>query len=186
MVDRLEELLARLEDEDDEEQEDALELRLEKGLPAAAAPEGAEEDGGPPEGREAPVTGGAGALSPAGREPLPEEEMAEAERRKADAPELAAQAVRAVVPAEEPGAGERTETAWGQERSGDRARRGLEELYRQTARAVRPAEQILPVEQAGRTLRAEEPGRTAALTVDELDRAVRRDSRRYDGEMMIF
>ncbi len=63
---------------------------------------------------------------------------------------------------------------------------GLEGLYRQTVRAVRPAPQALPVEQAGRTVRAEEPGRTAALTVDELDRAVRRDSRRYDGGMNIF
>lgn len=63
---------------------------------------------------------------------------------------------------------------------------GLEGLYRQTVRAVRPAPQALPVEQAGRTVRAEEPGRTAALTVDELDRAVRRDSRRYDGGMTIF
>lgn len=63
---------------------------------------------------------------------------------------------------------------------------GLEGLYRQTVRAVRPAPQVLPVEQAGRTARAEEPGRTAALTVDELDRAVRRDSRRYDGGMTIF
>ena len=63
---------------------------------------------------------------------------------------------------------------------------GLEGLYRQTVRAVHPAPQALPVEQAGRTVRAEEPGRTAALTVDELDRAVRRDSRRYDGGMTIF
>ena len=66
------------------------------------------------------------------------------------------------------------------------AESGLEGLYRQTVRASRPAPQALPVEQAGRTVRAEEPGRTAALTVDELDRVVRRDSRRYDGGMTIF
>lgn len=63
---------------------------------------------------------------------------------------------------------------------------GLEELYRQTAQAFHPVSQTVLVEQAGRTVRAEEPGRTAALTVDELDRAVRRDSRRYDGGMMIY
>ena len=63
---------------------------------------------------------------------------------------------------------------------------GLETLYRQTVRAGLPPVQALPVEQAGRTFRAEEPGRTAALTVDELDRAVRRDSRRYDGGMTLF
>ncbi len=63
---------------------------------------------------------------------------------------------------------------------------GLEGLYRQALQASRPAVQGLPVEQAGRSMRAEEPGRTAALTMDELDRAVRRDSRRYDGGMTIY
>lgn len=66
------------------------------------------------------------------------------------------------------------------------AERGLEGLYRQTVQAGHSAVQAAPVEQAGRAVRAEEPGRTAALTVDELDRAVRRDSRRYDGGMTIF
>lgn len=64
--------------------------------------------------------------------------------------------------------------------------RGLERLYRDTARAARPAASALPVEQAGRPAGAEDPGRTAALTVDELDRAVRRDSRRYDGGLTLF
>ena len=58
--------------------------------------------------------------------------------------------------------------------------------YRQTVQASRQVVQNLPVEQAGRAPLAQEPGRTAALTVDELDRAVRRDSRRYDGGMTIF
>lgn len=66
------------------------------------------------------------------------------------------------------------------------AEAGLEGLYRQTVQAGRPAMQGLPVEQAGRTRPAEEPGRTAALTVEELDRAVRRDSWRYDGGMTLF
>jgi len=66
------------------------------------------------------------------------------------------------------------------------AERGLEGLYQQTVRATRPAAQAAPAGQAGHTFRAEEPGRTAALTVEELDRAVRRDSRRYDGGMTLF
>ena len=63
---------------------------------------------------------------------------------------------------------------------------GLEGLYRQTVRGLRPAAPALPPEQAGRTTRAQEPGSAASLAVDELDRAVRRDSRRYDGGMSIY
>lgn len=70
--------------------------------------------------------------------------------------------------------------------SGADGDRGLERLYQETVRATRPAASALPVEQAGRLAGAEDPGRTAALTVDELDRAVRRDSRRYDGGMTLF
>lgn len=63
---------------------------------------------------------------------------------------------------------------------------GLKGLYRQTVRGLRPAAPALPPEQAGRAARAQEPGSAASLAVDELDRAVRRDSRRYDGGMSIF
>ena len=63
---------------------------------------------------------------------------------------------------------------------------GLKGLYRQTVRGLRPAAPALPPEQAGRTVRAQEPGSAASLAVDELDRAVRRDSRRYDGGMSIY
>ena len=63
---------------------------------------------------------------------------------------------------------------------------GLKGLYRQTVRGMRPAAPALPPEQAGRTARAQEPGSAASLAVDELDRAVRRDSRRYDGGMNIY
>ena len=65
-------------------------------------------------------------------------------------------------------------------------RSGLEGLYRQTVGGLRPAAPALPPEQAGRTVRAQEPGSAASLAVDELDRAVRRDSRRYDGGMSIY
>lgn len=63
---------------------------------------------------------------------------------------------------------------------------GLDRLYRQAVGAARPAAPALPPERAGRTVRAEEPGSAASLAVDELDRAVRRDSRRYDGGMSIY
>ncbi len=66
------------------------------------------------------------------------------------------------------------------------AQAGLEGLYRQTVRGARPAAPALPPEQAGQPARAQELGGTAPLAVDELDRAVRRDSRRYDGGMSIF
>ena len=63
---------------------------------------------------------------------------------------------------------------------------GLKGLYRQTVGGLRPAAPALPPEQAGRNARAQEPGSAASLAVDELDRAVRRDSRRYDGGMSIY
>ena len=67
-----------------------------------------------------------------------------------------------------------------------RSQAGLKGLYRQTVQGLRPAAPALPPEQAGRTARAQEPGSAASLAVDELDRAVRRDSRRYDGGMSIY
>ena len=63
---------------------------------------------------------------------------------------------------------------------------GLEGLYRQTVRGLLPAAPALPPKQAGKTARTREPGSAASLAVDELDRAVRRDSRRYDGGMSIY
>ena len=63
---------------------------------------------------------------------------------------------------------------------------GLEGLYRQAVQAARPAAQALAVPQRDQTVRPEEPEVPRQLTVDELDRAVRRDSRRYDGGLEIF
>ena len=63
---------------------------------------------------------------------------------------------------------------------------GLKGLYRQTVGGLRPAAPALPPEQAGRTAPAREPGSAASLAVDEMDRAVRRDSRRYDGGLSIY
>lgn len=66
------------------------------------------------------------------------------------------------------------------------AERGLEGLYRQAVRATRPAAQALAAPQQGQAVRLGEPETPRQLTVDELDRAVRRDSRRYDGGLEIF
>lgn len=62
---------------------------------------------------------------------------------------------------------------------------GVEWLYRQAARAEW---QTVPAAGAVSAARLAETGSgsAAALTVEELDRAVRRDSRRYDGEMSIY
>lgn len=66
------------------------------------------------------------------------------------------------------------------------AGRGLEELYRQAVQAARPAPQALAAPQPGQGVRLGELETPRQLTVDELDRAVRRDSRRYDGGLEIF
>lgn len=200
MVDRLEELLAQMADEDDEEQEDGLAPEGER--TAASAPESKGESGreGRPdlENRDGPGrAGGETALVPADNGGL----WAEAPRAAGASPSAgggpearyengltAPRGLKArdgrmaegLKPVLTEG---NTEAA---SAPGAAAERGLEELYRRTAQAGRPPVQNLPVGQAGRTLRAEEPERTAALTVDELDRAVRRDSRRYDGGMTIF
>ena len=63
---------------------------------------------------------------------------------------------------------------------------GLEGLYRQAVQAARPGAQALAVPQRDQTVRPGEPETPRQLTVDELDRAVRRDSRRYDGGLEIF
>lgn len=63
--------------------------------------------------------------------------------------------------------------------------KGLEWLYQKTAQAARQTASGLASE-----LAAPETQTTsilpAALSVEELDRAVKRDSRRYDGEMKLF
>lgn len=63
---------------------------------------------------------------------------------------------------------------------------GLAELYRQTARAARPPAPAAAPVQSGSRAPEREGADTPGLTAEELDRAVRRDSRRYDGGMTIF
>lgn len=200
MVDRLDELLAQMTDEDDEEQEDGLALGAGRASPAAlkSRAESGRENWPEVENREKPGQAGdetvsgpmdngepwaaapraAGVNPPAGGGPEVryENELTAPRTLRAGGGPMA----EGLRPAPAEGT---TETA---PAPGAAAERGLEELYRRTVQAGRPPAQNLPVEQAGRTLRAEEPGRAAALTVDELDRAVRRDSRRYDGGMTIF
>ena len=60
---------------------------------------------------------------------------------------------------------------------------GVERLYRRMAEAVA----VSPVSAAAHgVIREEQTAEAAGLTVRELDRAVRRDSRRYDGGMNIY
>lgn len=62
----------------------------------------------------------------------------------------------------------------------------LMELYRGAAEGARAPAPALAPERASRTVLERETGGAPGLTVEELDRAVRRDSRRYDGGMSIF
>ena len=62
----------------------------------------------------------------------------------------------------------------------------LMELYRGAAEGARAPAPALSPERVPRTMPEREAGGATPLTVEELDRAVRRDSRRYDGGMSIF
>lgn len=62
----------------------------------------------------------------------------------------------------------------------------LLELYRGAAEGARAPAPALAPERGFRTALEREAGGAPGLTVEELDRAVRRDSRRYDGGMSIF
>lgn len=73
-----------------------------------------------------------------------------------------------------PGADEKVRTEW-----------TVRELYRQATRGAGQAEGAPPA--VGRSAVTERMSTGApSLTVDELDRAVRRDSRRYDGAMELY
>ncbi len=229
MVDRLEELLALMEDEDDEdERQDALEMVREAApVPAAPTAENEAEDvpGDGADQADLRLDEDAGLswtldveTAPSeGQEKKPDVETAPSEGQEKkpgvnngavengtdgnEATELLWDELAAPVTGpggsvvlRRPGSGDvelaelvgvpgQSDAAADSVRPADG---GLEGLYRQALQASRPAVQGLPVEQAGRSMRAEEPGRTAALTMDELDRAVRRDSRRYDGGMTIY
>lgn len=63
---------------------------------------------------------------------------------------------------------------------------GLAKLYRGAAEGARAPAPALARSGTSRTMLEREAGGAPPLTVEELDRAVRRDSRRYDGGMSIF
>ncbi len=207
------ELLKAAEDEEDPEREDLPGLTDEARLPApgreddgaqgqarrrAAAEAAAEElEGAAGEAQARPKDG-----PPQGAETgPPREDGADGIRRRARAERLgrAAEAVRqagagdvlglptADSTAAMAGAGAGTGPA-GDDRTGPAggAGTGLEKLYRQTAKAARPPAPAPAPGQAGRGVRSVEIEGAAYSAVDELDRAVRRDSRRYDGGMTIF
>ena len=195
MTDRIEELLSQMaaEDEDEERQEDVLALpSAEEAVPAAPRRDAGEtRDGGTGDrsgGRtvEEIVSERPG---PAAGEMEPESARAGGELWKDGpvwrAPGAQTEAVGTLGAAAERAA--RTGPEWtGRGGGSGPAEAGLERLYRQTVRGLRPAAPALPQEQVGNTARAQEPGSAASLAVDELDRAVRRDSRRYDGGMSIY
>lgn len=199
MIDRLEELLGMMGDEDEDGQEDALALGIERAAGSVPAPvpesgtgegAGAQADvlGGTEDGpvvspieKEGPGIVPRGSVGPLGERRSQGDAVS---REVSDAPWAGigrpAGTPGPVKPQTATPAAEAEAAPAGSEEA------GLEELYRRTARAVRPAAQGVPEGRTGRTRPAEEPGGTAALTVDELDRAVKRDSRRYDGGMSIF
>ena len=225
MIDRIEELLAALAAEDEEERESSLALSV-TGKDVPASPHGNEDEAG--DGEAGDRSGGrtaeeivlerpgliAGETETASeREPAAGEIWKDGpvwtvrgadpetdEVQRSEAAEWRTQPEEAVPP--QGGGTIWTGLGWamgngiaglaleGMRRS-EPARAGLEQaglkgLYRQTVQGSRPAVPALPPEQAGRTGRVREPGSAASLAVDELDRAVRRDSRRYDGGMSIF
>lgn len=219
MIDRLEELLNLMRDEDaEEEPEDEPELG-ETVFPASPVPEapaqedaqgdgGAEapEEPGGPEKRSGPDRPGEGEPDRPGEEEpdcgrrwdeLPEADglqsagrdktaapMAGAERPLGSGPAADRDGETAKGPEAEDGEAEAPE---GPVRPEPEREMELKELYRQVLRASRPAAQSLPAEPVGRAVRAWEGGPPpAGLTVEELDWAVRRDSRRYDGGMTLF
>ena len=79
------------------------------------------------------------------------------------------------------------ETGWPSAAECDRDQAGLELLYRAAARAAEPVfEAPMADRSADRTLPEPVLSQPARMSLEELDRAMRRDSRRYDGGMTIY
>lgn len=197
MTDWLEELLERVRQEEPEEAE--AEILSRRTARAGGKAEASEEDG-PEMAGEAAGTDGLwdrraekSAEDPAETErPGRTTGQGKAERmgrQAADAPErrsaffgrTARRAERARAAEHRQTGAERPVPASGGEKSRERA---VEQLYRRLARAerergtVRSSVYAAPAEQ--------QSAGTPSLTVDLLDRAVRQDSRRYDGGMELY
>ncbi len=205
MIDRLAELLgiAEREDEDESERDESV---VEAGPffgPGRRRTDPAREEAGPEdpaaeasEARESPaVPAGAGA------ETVPEElerAIREAETLREErsgvrppeedsvpaAPFPAPPGEDGLVSPEESGPGG---ADWlpSLGREGDQS--GLELLYRAAARAGETAAEPLSAGQTARQVLPDPvPSEPVRMTVEEMDRAMRRDSRRYDGGMTIY
>lgn len=206
MIDRLEELLASLEDEAEEEQENRAELGSEEAVSAPPAlKRGAEKKEAPEE-----QVGERAEIERKRQEP---EEHRQERQRDEQGPRLreAEAGADEAGPAREsteglpwdgtvwsaagrgqsletplPGAGGglSPEPPGGTEERPAAAEWSLEGLYRKTRQVGQAAAPVLPAERPA--VRGGPAEQSAGLTVDELDRAVRRDSRRYDGGMSIY
>lgn len=208
MTDWIELMLGEDEEEAEDEERPALDGTAELRPPGPPRPEAVDEaEGKPaPEGRtDGPADAGGTAYRPGAGEPAHRRPWDEGTENPGPLPQALAAAAReagGMKPA--PGAaGYAGRTADGisggetgagaaegplrrtaeVEQAGDR---GLAELYRQTARAIRPAASAAAPARIGLRAPEREDGAPPPLTAEELDRAVRRDSRRYDGGMTIY
>lgn len=187
MVDWIERLLPP---EEDEEEEDVL-LREAGGVLPPPEDEAGEdgaaagEDRAPEAGKDGPAA--AEAAAEQGRDPGGAEEKFW--ERAIDGQTAERPARRTVQDGEAAAAAPPRRQGQGEGLGPGRARtaaEGLEALYRQTARAAQAAAPALEARPVERMVHVRETEGGAALTAEELDRAVRRDSRRYDGGMSIF
>lgn len=175
--------------EQEQGQEPAPEVRMggTPDAPAAAYRPGTGEPAGPPE-PEKPVYRPLGDEPEDGGTPPQALEAAVMEAGGANPPAWAAGAAprsgAAAPPGQTgPGRAQTPSTPAAPARAGGQ---GLAELYRQTARAALPPAPAAAPAQSRQGVLEHEAGGAPGLTAEELDRAVRRDSRRYDGGMTIF
>ena len=187
MIDRIGELLESLAAEDDEQEQEEIPVRRRGAVVSSGLRSERSESGEIPEGRTAFAQSESSGRAAYRNSVTAEKREAAADRSGVTAgeitseqPELTAGELWTVGPIWAARGGTISPV------SEDTARGGLEGLYRQSVRGLRSAAPALPPEQAGRTARTQEPGSAVSPTVDELDRAVRRDSRRYDGGMSIY
>ena len=187
MTDLLEELLDELEEDEEPEETDGWrELTAAPRIPEGPGAGERQEDAGGREDRPGP------------RDELSGEKAAEPLRQKGNGAalpeETAADGSEPSVALSDRGGDvtglvrvrrEAAEMELAGVRAADSGARGTLELYRGAARGIRSA-QAASAPTAGAAVTERMTAGTGSLTVDELDRAVRRDSRRYDGGMELY
>ena len=187
MTDLLEELLDELEEDEAPEETDGWrELTAAPRIPEGPGAGERQENAGGREDRPGPRDETAGETA---AEPLRQRgsEGALPEEKTADEVEPAASAagrdgnMTGLVRVRR----EAAKMELGGIRAADSGARGTLTLYRSAARGVRGAQALSPPA-AGAAVTERMTAGTGSLTVDELDRAVRRDSRRYDGGMELY